>query len=69
MKTDRDAEYRHEADRLRLIDRADQRRVVSYIRAVAGNPKVGKIDRDLARKRADALERLLGLKRPRKSRR
>jgi hypothetical protein len=54
-------EYREEAKQLRLTDRKTQREIVALHRSVAADPKVRKADRDAARRRADALERLLKL--------
>jgi hypothetical protein len=58
-------EHRAEAKRLRLISRAEQRAFVAMLRADSRNPDVPKADRDAARRRALALERLLRL-RPRR---
>ena len=55
----KEQEYREEAERLALLPREVQRQAVALIRAPADNPKVGKSDREEARERADALERLL----------
>jgi hypothetical protein len=60
-----DEEHGAEAERLRLLPRADQRAFVAMLRADARNPAVPIADRDFARRRALALERLLRL-RPRR---
>ena len=52
-------EHLAEAERLAQLPRDVQQQAVAIIRAPADNPKVGKRDRDLARERADALERHL----------
>jgi hypothetical protein len=57
------AEFREEASRLKLTDRATQRLIVAIHREIARNPKVPKADRDHARRKARALERLLRLRR------
>ena len=51
--------YRDEAARLKALPAADRDAVIALHRAVAANPKVPKADRQEARKRADALARLL----------
>jgi hypothetical protein len=56
-------EDRAEAERLKLLPRAEQRQVVELIRSVADNPKVSESDRREARNRAKALETLLRLTR------
>jgi hypothetical protein len=61
MTPEQEREWREEADRLKLIDRADQRRVIAMLRDSTRNKNVGKRDRDLALARANALERFLGL--------
>jgi hypothetical protein len=55
-------EHVEEAERLKRLDRATQRRVIDGQRRIAGNPKVPKADRRYAAERADALERLLELR-------
>ncbi len=63
MTTDSElSEWREEAKRLRAIDRQEQRQIIAMHRAIAANRKVGKADRDHARRHADALERFLRLK-------
>jgi hypothetical protein len=52
-------EHLAEAERLALLPRDVQRQAVAIIRAPADDPKVSKRDRDLARDRANALERHL----------
>jgi hypothetical protein len=54
-----DDEHHAEAKRLAKLPREDQRAVIALHRSVADNPKVPKRDRDLARERAETLERLL----------
>ena len=58
--------YRDEADRLSALRVEDQRAFIAMLRADAVNRKVPKRDRDFARERADALERILKLKRRKK---
>ena len=59
--------YREEADRLSALAVEDQKAFVAMLRADAANRKVPRRDRDFARERADALERILKLiKRKRK---
>ena len=55
----KEQEYHAEAERLAQLPKADQREIIALHRSVAGNPKVPKQDRQLARERADALERHL----------
>jgi hypothetical protein len=57
---------RDEAERLALLPVTTQREIIELHRSVANDPKVKKSDRQAASDRADALERLLGLKRTRK---
>jgi hypothetical protein len=52
-------EFKEEAKRLALLPREEQRQIIALHRSVAGDPKVSKRDRDLARERADALKRYL----------
>jgi hypothetical protein len=63
---DREQSYREEAVRLRRMDRETQRQIVAVHRNTAANPKLSRASRDLARERAEALERLLGLGAPRR---
>jgi hypothetical protein len=51
---------------LALASREDQKAIIALHRSVADDPKVRKSDREAARERADALEKLLDLSRPRK---
>jgi hypothetical protein len=51
--------YLEEAERLALLSRADQKEIIALHRSTANNPKAPKRDRELARERADALERHL----------
>ena len=57
----KDDEYRQEAERLKLLGLETQRDIVAMHRLVARNPKVPKKNREQARERAKALDRLLGL--------
>jgi hypothetical protein len=61
-------EHRAEAERLADAPRGEQEAVIAWHREIAANAKVRKADRELARQRADALERLLfgAKKRPKK---
>jgi hypothetical protein len=52
-------EHRQEAERLALLPAEVQRQFIAEHRAVAANPRIPKWDRDLARERAEALQRLL----------
>ena len=61
MNADEEQEYRDEAERLRRLSRAEQRAVVEMIGSPADDPKVSKANRAEARRRADALTRLLNL--------
>jgi hypothetical protein len=54
-------DYVAEAKRLALLSKDDQRAVIAIHRDTANNQKLPKADRDAARERADALERLLKL--------
>lgn len=58
----KEQEYRAEAERLALLPVEDQREIVALHRSVASNPKVPKREREAGQERADALERLLGLR-------
>jgi hypothetical protein len=58
---DPEQEHRAEAARLRCVDRDTQRQIIAIHRNTAENRKLSKQDRDFARQRADALERILGL--------
>jgi hypothetical protein len=55
----KEQEYKDEAERLALLPLADQREIIALHRSVADNPKVKKADRQLARDKADTLEKLL----------
>jgi hypothetical protein len=59
------AEHRAEAKRLAALPTDDQRQIIAMHRADASNRKVPKADRDFAARRADALERLLKLRKTR----
>lgn len=54
-----DEEHRREAERLALLPIADQNWIIALHRALAGNPKVPKRERQAGMERADALERHL----------
>jgi hypothetical protein len=56
---DKEQEYRAEAERLALLPQEEQAAVIAWHRDIAGNPKVPKRDREAARERAEALDRLL----------
>jgi hypothetical protein len=62
----KEQEYRAEAERLALLSVADRREIIALHRSVARNPKVPKREREAGLKRAAALERLLGLGRPKR---
>lgn len=55
----REQEFREEAERLALLSIEDQKRIIAMHRADAANSKVPKVDREFARERADALEKYL----------
>lgn len=55
----REREYREEAERLAMLPREDQRRVIAQQKAIAADRKVPAPDRAFARERAAALERHL----------
>jgi len=65
QETDED---RQEADKLRLLPKADQKAIVKLIGSPAQNPSVPKADRQEAARRALALRKLLKLP-PKKKRR
>jgi len=68
MKADETAhENEEEAERLRQLPRAEQRAIVAMHWIDARNPKIPKRDRQFARQRAMALERLLRLRKGRKA--
>jgi hypothetical protein len=56
-----DDDYRAEAERLRLLDPQTRLDLVAMYRHLSRNPKVPAAERQKARKRAQALEKLLGL--------
>jgi hypothetical protein len=58
-RAQRDDEHREEAERLALLPPEEQAAVIAWHKAIADDPKVKKSDRDAARERAFALERLL----------
>jgi hypothetical protein len=66
MPDAKDQEHRAEAERLAQLPRDTQRQIVAMHWTDAKNPKVPKRDREFARERAEALERLLKLRQPRK---
>ena len=59
MTPEKEQEYREEAERLAELPAADQKEIIALHRSVADDAKVPKRDRDLARERADVLERHL----------
>jgi hypothetical protein len=65
-KPSADDAFREETERLRLLDKDTQRQIIEIHRSTADNKRAPKSDRDAARVRADALERLLGLAKRRK---
>jgi hypothetical protein len=58
---DKDQEHREEAARLAELPVAEQKAIIAMHWTDARNPKVPKRDREFARERAEALERLLKL--------
>ena len=67
MTKQMEQEHRAEAERLAEVPRTEQEAVIAWHREIAANTKVRKVDRELARERAHALERLLlGPKKKRK---
>jgi len=60
MAADRDQEFREEAANLRKLTPEEQKAFIAMLRRDAANTEVPKEDRELARTRANALERLLG---------
>ena len=59
MTPEKEQEYREEAERLAELPVADQKQIIALHRGIADDSKVPMRDRDLARERADALERHL----------
>ena len=59
MTTDKDQEYRAEAERLAELPPDMQRKLIGQHRAIAGDKAVPKADRIEAKERANALERHL----------
>jgi hypothetical protein len=55
----KEQEYRKEAERLALLPRDDQRRLIAQHRVIAADTGVPKPDRMEAKERANALERHL----------
>jgi len=69
MTPEQEQQSREEAERLAQLPRDEQRAIIALHRSVADDAKVSKANRQEARERADALERLLRLqsrKRPKK---
>ena len=62
MDKEKEQEYRDEAERLKQLPRAEQRAIVELIGSPARDPKVSEANRLEARRRANALEKLLKLK-------
>jgi len=65
MKKANEQEYRDEAEQwarsVAAVAAAEQRQLLAMYRGDAANAKLAKRDRDFARARADALEKLLKL--------
>lgn len=59
MTPEQENQYREEAERLALLPRDDQRRLIAQHRAIAADEGVPLPDRKEAGERADALERHL----------
>ena len=59
MTPEGEHELREEAERIAILPRDEQQEIIALHRSVADDAKVPKRDRDLARERADALERHL----------
>jgi hypothetical protein len=53
------AAYKEEAARLRLLNRLDQIDMVHMVRQLARSPKLSPAERQAAKRRAEALSRLL----------
>jgi hypothetical protein len=64
---DQEAEYKAEAERLRLLDLQTQQDIVGMHRNLSRSPKLSAKERQAAKERAQALTRLLGLFRRRRS--
>ena len=58
----REQAWREEAERLALLPVTDQETILALHRSVAEDPKVSKANRQDARERLEALERLLKMK-------
>ncbi len=54
-----DEEHRAEAERLAQLPRDEQQAIIAWHRDIAANTKLRKADREAARVRADALDKLL----------
>ena len=62
MSTDKEQEYRDEAERLKLLPRAEQRQILTFYRDVATVKGVPARERKAGLERVAALERLLKLR-------
>jgi len=56
-----EAEWKAEAERLKLLDRKTQRQVIAIHRKTAADKGISRADREHAGRRADALEKFLKL--------
>lgn len=61
MTEEQEQEWREEAERLKVLDLETIREIIAIHRSTANDPKADRKDRIFARKRAEALERFLGL--------
>jgi hypothetical protein len=61
MDTDKEQEYRDEAERLKLLSREEQRQILDFSRDVANGKGVPARERKAGLERVAALERLLNL--------
>lgn len=62
MRTDKEQEYRDEAERLKLLPRSEQRQILAFYRDVAAAKGVPARERKAGLERVAALERLLKLR-------
>ena len=62
MTPEKKQEYREEAERLAMLPVAEQRKVIAMHREVAAGKGVPKAERQAGLERAEALERILRLK-------
>ncbi len=62
IRLDEQREWQEEAERLKVLPPERQREVIALVRAPSLDKRVPKADRDRARRRAEALERHLGLR-------